>query len=299
MTGHAGLGEPRGPSFVSPDLEPPAQDRDPSAADPWKPRARQAEPREAGRAVVVAALVAAIVGGVTGTAAGHYAGRASPFDSARLPQSSAGPVRGGGSSLSDVAARVMPSVVSIELRSGNTRATGSGFIIDRLGHVLTNNHVVAGGGSLTVVLHDGRRITATVVGRDINSDLAVLRIPPLEDLRPIRLGRSADVHVGDTVIAIGSPLGLSGTVTSGIVSALNRQVRLGNAGRHLAVQTDASINPGNSGGPLVNARGEAIGVNTAIATLERTGGNSGSIGIGFAIPVDQAASVARRIIRES
>jgi putative serine protease PepD len=123
----------------------------------------------------------------------------------------------------------------------------------------------------------------------------VLQVEPGSGLIPAMLARSADVRVGDQVLAIGSPLGLAGTVTSGIVSALDREVRLGNGGKQTALQTDASINPGNSGGPLVNVRGEVVGVNTVIATLSRRGGN---IGIGFAIPVDRAASVAERIIRD-
>jgi len=151
------------------------------------------------------------------------------------------------------------------------------------------------GSGVSVVLDDGRRLPAEVVGTDEAYDLAVLAVADPAGLTPATLGRSADVRVGDQVLAVGSPLGLSGTVTAGIVSALDREVRLGNGGgRQTALQTDASINPGNSGGPLVNARGEVIGVNTAIATLRRS---SGSIGIGFAIPIDRAASVAERIIR--
>jgi putative serine protease PepD len=303
VTGDFGLGAPRGPSFISPQLpEYPADAPGTGAGSGAGP------PPSGGnrsgliwRAAAVAALVAAVVGGVSGTVTGRMAIDDIVSEGAKLPQSSGGPVQGG--DLSEVAARTMPSVVSVETVRGSVQGTGSGFAIDRLGHILTNNHVVAGNGTLTVVLHDGRRLSATVVGRDPASDLAVLKVTPPRDFRPLRLGRSRDVAVGDDVIAIGSPLGLSGTVTSGIVSALNRRVRLGSSGRHLAVQTDASINPGNSGGPLVNARGEVIGVNTAIATLERPGasasGSAGSIGIGFAIPVDRAASVARRIIRVS
>ncbi|MER5651270.1 trypsin-like peptidase domain-containing protein [Streptosporangium sp. NPDC002524] len=246
----------------------------------------------AGRVLVAAALVAMVTGGASGVAAARLAGeeRAAPV---ALPRSTAGPagppgVTGG---LSGTAARVLPSVVSVE--SG--RGSGSGFVIDGAGHLLTNAHVLAGGASVTVVLGDGRRLPATVVGTDEAYDLAVLRVDDARGLVPAELGRSADLAVGDQVLAIGSPLGLAGTVTGGIVSALDRQVRLGGRGQ-TALQTDASINPGNSGGPLVNARGEVIGVNTAIATLSRRG--AGSIGIGFAIPIDRAAPVAERIIRE-
>jgi putative serine protease PepD len=183
-------------------------------------------------------------------------------------------------------------VVSVQVTRGFSRAGGSGFVIDRSGHILTNNHVVASGGSVSIVLQSGRRLRATVVGRDATTDLAVLKVAQSAGLEPLTLGRSADASVGDQVLAVGSPLGLSGTVTAGIVSALDREVRLGSE-RGTALQTDAPINPGNSGGPLVNARGEVIGVNTAIATL----GSQGSIGIGFAIPIDRAAQVADRIIR--
>jgi putative serine protease PepD len=240
-------------------------------------------------------LAAALTGGVAGVASARLLG--SPA-AAPIPQSSQGPVNGPGD-LSDVAARVQPSVVSIQVRAGRSLGTGSGFVIDRAGHILTNAHVVEGGGEATVLLSDRRRLSARIVGTDSAHDIAVLAISPGDSPPPIALGRSSDVRVGDPVLAIGSPLGLSGTVTSGIVSALNREVRLGGGDRQTAVQTDASINPGNSGGPLVNARGEVVGVNTAIATLSRGGGagSGGSIGIGFAIPVDRAADQAQRLIR--
>ncbi|HEX2317253.1 MAG TPA: trypsin-like peptidase domain-containing protein, partial [Thermomonospora sp.] len=209
-----------------------------------------------------------------------------------LRQSAAGPVNGAGD-LSDMAARVQVSVVSVEVRTGTSRGTGSGFVLDRSGHVLTNAHVVDGGGEVTVVLPDRRRLAARVVGADGRQDIAVLAIDPSDSPPPLVMGRSADVRVGDPVLAIGSPLGLAGTVTGGIVSALDREVRLGNAASSLVLQTDASINPGNSGGPLVNARGEVVGVNTAM--LSR--GGSGSIGIGFAIPADRAVDTAQRLIR--
>ncbi|MDF5757024.1 trypsin-like peptidase domain-containing protein, partial [Spongiactinospora sp. TRM90649] len=212
-----------------------------------------------------------------------------PPSPAALPRSTAGPVAAQAGGLGAVAARVLPSVVSVE--SG--RGAGSGFVIDAAGHVLTNEHVVSGRSRVTVVFGDGRRAPARVVGSDAGNDLAVLAVDGTTGLTPAVLGRSADVAVGDQVLAVGSPLGLSGTVTSGIVSAVDRRVPFGAGGETTAVQTDASINPGNSGGPLVNARGEVIGVNTAILS-SRSGG---SIGIGFAIPIDRAADVAERIIR--
>ncbi|MEU8801622.1 trypsin-like peptidase domain-containing protein [Spirillospora sp. NPDC048819] len=296
-----GLGDARGTDFLSPP--PPRtwpQDdpfRLPPPSDPWalpdydEPRRdRRGGP---GRAVVAAVLAALLAGGLAGAVAGRVTA-GGPLTS--LAESTAGPVNAGSGDLSDVAARVQASVVSIEVEAGNARGTGSGFVIDRQGHVLTNAHVVEDGGRVTVVLADRSRVAARVVGSDSALDLAVVAIPAGRSPEPLTFGRFADVRVGDPVIALGSPLGLQGTVTGGIVSALNRQVRLGEGGAGTAVQTDASINPGNSGGPLVNARGEVIGVNTAIATLMR-GGGGGSIGIGFAIPADRARAGARRLLR--
>ena len=186
-------------------------------------------------------------------------------------------------------------MVSVEVAGGNEVSSGSGFLFDDLGHIVTNNHVVDSGGRVTVAGQDGKRITARVIGRDARSDIAVLLIPPTPALKPLPLGKTSTTKVGEPVLAVGAPLGLSGSVTAGIVSALDRRVSLGGSARQTAVQTDASINPGNSGGPLVNAKGEVIGVNTAIATLE----GGGSIGIGFAIPIERAAQTARQLINRS
>jgi putative serine protease PepD len=297
MTNPNGLGEPRGPSYISPPVRRPFGSQ--QQAEEWGAPVAP-EPRRVmfSRAVVtglLAILLAGVVGGVVGAnlvSDDNPPASSAPAIAPRLPRSSGGPVRGGGGDLSDIAAQVLPSVVSVQVRRGFAGATGSGFVIDRSGHILTNNHVVAAGGDVAVVLQSGRRIRATVVGRDAATDLAVLKVANPTGLEPLTLGRSADAAVGDPVLAVGSPLGLSGTVTAGIVSALDREVRLGSQ-RGTALQTDAPINPGNSGGPLVNARGEVIGVNTAIATL----GSQGSIGIGFAIPIDRAAQVADHIIR--
>jgi putative serine protease PepD len=297
MTTPTGLGKPKGPSYLSPPIRHHYRAERPTEG--WEPPVPP-EPRRVllSRAVVMgllATLLAGLVGGVVGSTLvdnGNDPASQSPAAIPRLPRSSGGPVRSGTGDLSDVAARVLPSVVSVEVDRGFGRAGGSGFVLDPNGHILTNNHVVASGGSIAVVLQSGRRVKATLVGRDARTDLAVLKVTQTTGLEPLQLGRSADVAVGDQVLAVGSPLGLSGTVTAGIVSALNREVRLGSQ-RGTALQTDAPINPGNSGGPLVNARGEVIGVNTAIATL----GSQGSIGIGFAIPIDRAAQVADRIIR--
>lgn len=312
-----GLGDPHGPDFTSaplprtwpqddpftraPQADPLAlpDHRSPGYGPPGHGGPGYGEPRRgrgSGRAVVVSAVVAALLaGGLAGGVAGRVTA-AAPASTA-LQQSDAGPVNGGSGDLSDVAARVQASVVSIEVRSAASQGTGSGFVIDRRGHILTNAHVVEDDGQVTVVLADQRRVQARLVGTDRALDLAVLAIPAAQAPAPLTFSRFSDVRVGDPVIALGSPLGLQGTVTSGIVSALNRQVRLGEGGgASTAVQTDASINPGNSGGPLVNARGEVIGVNTAIATLMR-GGGGGSIGIGFAIPADRARKGALRLLR--
>ena len=192
----------------------------------------------------------------------------------------------------NIAEQVLQGVVSVQVDDGEQSSSGSGFVLDDEQHIITNNHVIEGGGEIIVVSSEGREISARLVGRNAGIDIAVLRISANSQLRALPLGKTAETEVGESVLAIGSPLGLSGSVTAGIISAVNRQVRLGGQRRQSAVQTDASINPGNSGGPLVNARGEVIGVNTAIATLE----GNGSIGIGFAIPIDQAAEAARDII---
>ncbi len=294
MSPPPGLGKPRGPSFISPRLT--RHSRPPETSPAAEPE--PAEPRRGwlGRAIAAAALIALLAGGVGGAIGSRLArddAASTATRSAALPRSSAGPVRAGPGDLSDVAAKTLPSVVSVQAARGSGQATGSGFAIDSAGHVLTNAHVVTGGGGVSVVLQSGRRLQATVIGQDQSNDLAVLRISPTASPPPLPLGRSAAVEVGDPVLAVGSPLGLTGTVTAGIVSALDREVRIGRSGRGTALQTDAPINPGNSGGPLVNARGEAIGVNTLNATL----GSNGSIGIGFAIPIDRAADVAERLIR--
>ncbi|MFF5989216.1 S1C family serine protease [Prauserella flavalba] len=280
-----GLGEPRGPRFLPPPEQPPPP------AEPWQPFAPPPAPpggthRRWPRLLGAGLLVAALSAGT-----GALAGRAAAPDDGAVTFPRAEPAPDSTAGLVGVAERVRAGVVSISAPTGGGVAGGSGFVLDDRAHVLTNDHIVSGASSVSVTGSDGRRVRADVVGRDPRNDIAVLRIEPSAALRALPLGRSADVQVGERVLAVGSPLGLSGTVTSGIVSAVEREVRLGGTSQ-TAVQTDASINPGNSGGPLVNARGEVIGVNTAIATDD----GGGSIGIGFAIPVDRAADVAERLI---
>jgi putative serine protease PepD len=284
---YPGLGTPKGPDFRSPDVT----DRPAASGSPGGPA--HAAAATARRWPIVAAAGAAVVAVAAGSggAAGYLAGDSG----SAAAEAAAPPPAGVPSDLVGAAARALPGVVSIQVRGASGGGSGSGFVFDERGHIVTNNHVVAAagsGGRISVVGSDGRRLTAEVVGRDPNSDIAVLRVDPSPALQPLRLADLGATRVGEPVLAVGSPLGLSGTVTAGIISALDREVRLGGQVRQTAVQTDASINPGNSGGPLVNARGEVVGVNTAIATLE----GGGSIGIGFAVPVDRARQVADTLI---
>ncbi len=259
--------------------------------------------------LVTLALVTGLVGGVLGGAlvlgtAGSGGGGLLP-----LPADEAAPLPEEGS-LAAVAQRVLPSTVQVRVVGGDesatSSATGSGFAVDSRGHVITNNHVVevAGeDGTVTVVDARGRVHRAEVVGRSPVYDIAVLDVRPVRGLRPAVLGSSHRMQVGDTVVAIGSPLGLRSTVTSGIVSALDRPVTTGGGSGGdpsfiNAVQTDAAINPGNSGGPLVDLAGRVVGVNSAIATTGNTlGGQGGSIGVGFAIPMEQVRFTADQILR--
>jgi putative serine protease PepD len=205
-----------------------------------------------------------------------------------------------------VADDVLPSVVTISASGAAGAGTGSGEVIKSDGYILTNNHVIspaANGGKLEVTFSSGTTVPATLVGRDILTDLAVLKVTPPFDLKVIGLGSSDSVVVGQPVVALGAPLGLSGTVTSGIVSALNRTVEVpaendSSALLVSAVQTDAAINPGNSGGALVNCSGDLIGVPTAGATVPSSTGESsgGNIGLGFAIPVDLAKTISNELI---
>ena len=205
-------------------------------------------------------------------------------------------------SIAALAARVIPAVVSISVKGSSSSGTGSGFFLDSNGYILTNNHVVeaaATRGTITVELSNGKKYGAKLMGRDNSYDLAVLKID-VTSAPTLQLGNSDLAQVGDSVIAIGSPLGLSGTVTSGIISSKNRAVTTGNGNGESsfinALQTDAAINPGNSGGPLVDSTGAVIGVNSAIATLGSSS-QTGSIGLGFAIPINQAKKTAEQLIK--
>jgi putative serine protease PepD len=285
-----GLGTPAGPQigWAAPRPAPgPVSVPPPLQPAPVAPRSSSPPPvRSRSRPRLAAVLAAAVLaGGVSGAGVVVALDRGGPTAGPTIVQERA-PANGGASAGSTEAAasRVLPSVVQV--RAG--RGGGSGVVIDGEGHVLTNHHVVAGASSVRLVLSSGRTVTAEVVGSEADDDIAVLRADAGE-LRTARLGVSADLRIGQPVIAVGSPLGLNGTVTSGVVSALDR----GATGEAM-IQTDASINPGNSGGPLVDLDGRVVGINTSIATLGGRG--SGNIGIGFAVPIDRALDVARQIL---
>lgn len=201
----------------------------------------------------------------------------------------------------EVTAAVQKSVVALEVSGRSGSGVGSGVVLDSEGHVLTNSHVVDGARTVTVTLADGRIYQAEPVGQDETTDLAVVRLAdPPGDLTPATLGSSAGLAVGQDVLAVGNPLGLDSTATTGIISALDRPVVTQSRTESVvtnAIQVDAAVNPGNSGGPLFDAAGEVIGINSSIASLSG-GGSAGSIGLGFAIPVDQAAAVAEQLIED-
>ena len=208
--------------------------------------------------------------------------------------------------VTSVANRVIPSVVTISARGSGGAGTGSGEVIKSDGYIVTNNHVIAiaaDGGSVEVQFSDGQTVPATIVGRDPQTDIAVLKIDSSRKLQPIAIGSSSSVVVGQATVVIGAPLGLSGTVTAGIVSALDRTIEVpGENGASAllvaAIQTDAAINPGNSGGSMVNCSGQLIGIPSAGASVPSSSGESsgGSIGLGFAIPVNTAMTIADEII---
>jgi putative serine protease PepD len=253
---------------------------------------------------IIAGVISGLIAGMIGFMGASLIGN-TPSPSITLPVTNGQSSPRADDSIAGIAQAVLPVVVSIDVTSDQDSGTGSGFVIRstaKESFILTNNHVATGAGEtakITVTFQDQSQELATIVGTDASYDLAVLRIDR-GNLPVAALGDSNDVVVGDATIAIGSPLGLTGTVTSGIVSALNRPVTAGDANDVSfisAIQTDAAINPGNSGGPLVNSRGEVIGINSAIATTgSSVSGQSGSIGLGFAIPINQARRVATELI---
>ncbi len=296
------------------------------ALPPGPPTGRRGSGRPAWSGAAVVGVAAAVLSSLltAGLVTALDDDPASPVtstSSASAPAGTSDPIVTGSSASPDwkaVASAVEPSVVSVRVAGQAGSGEGSGVILDTTGNVLTNNHVIASaaqGGRISIVLSDGRTYAATIAGRDPATDLAVVRLTdPPSDLTAATLGNSAAVEVGDPVMAVGNPLGLSDTATTGIVSALNRPVTtsaqqqeqgpLGGQGGSAqaeqvvtnAIQTDAAVNPGNSGGALVDAGGRVIGITSSIATLGSSmGGPSGSIGLGFAIPINEAKTVADQL----
>jgi putative serine protease PepD len=262
-------------------------------------RERRSRRRWQRKSMVLGVVGLALLCGGVGGVAGRLLADESTSDTVTvIGANPAGLVERPPESIAGMAAHVLPSVVSVSVAD----ASGSGFVISEDGYVLTNNHVIAGaadGGTIELVLSDGRRLEGELVGTSPSYDIAVLHVD-VDGLRPVVFGDSRSVVVGDPVVAIGSPLGLDATVTSGIVSALERPVTAGDPSDQSyinALQTDAAINPGNSGGPLVDSNGRVIGVNSAIATVG-LGAESGSIGLGFAIPIEQVQRTAEQLIRD-
>ncbi|MFF5407114.1 trypsin-like peptidase domain-containing protein [Streptomyces misionensis] len=283
----------------------------------WGASYQQPAPKPRGRGGLVAAvLVAALVAGGLGGGLGYTLARDNDNGGSTTVSASdngAAQIKRAPGTIANVAAKALPSTVTIEAEGTNgDGGTGTGFVFDKQGHIITNNHVVADaldGGKLTATFPDGRKYDAEVVGHAQGYDVAVVKLKnPPSDLKPLVLGDSDKVAVGDETIAIGAPFGLSNTVTTGIISAKNRPVASSDgsstskASYMSALQTDASINPGNSGGPLLDASGAVIGINSAIQSTGSSGGfgsggQSGSIGLGFAIPINQAKYVAQQLIK--
>nr|WP_167534941.1 trypsin-like peptidase domain-containing protein [Streptomyces galilaeus] len=323
---------PGAPAFVAPEVAPgsPVPSTEASADpwrryDPWAAAPLGAGPlqqtggavlsveqrrRRRRRGLVGGALLLALVSGVVGGGVGVHLERNGGVGAVELPQAPAEPGGRAADSVAGIAARALPSVVTLHVSGSEEAGTGTGFVLDTRGHILTNSHVVepaGSGGEISVVFNGGQTAEAEVVGKDSGYDLAVVRVTGVRGLRPLPLGNSDNVRVGDPVVAIGAPFDLEGTVTSGIISAKERPITAGGDSGDAsdvsyvdALQTDAPINPGNSGGPLLDTRGQVIGINSAIRSAadgtDSDGGQSGSIGLGFAIPVNQGKRVAEELI---
>ncbi|MGW2484459.1 S1C family serine protease [Streptomyces sp. NPDC001571] len=296
-----------------------------ATAGPEAPRPRRAK-RSVGLIAAVA-IIAAAIGGGTASFVEHYVGNDNASVSSGVSGTNASNSTNG--TVSGVAKAVMPSIVEINATSGSGESTGAGVIVTANGEIITNNHVISGSTSIKVKLSNGKTYTAKVVGTDPDKDLALIKLDGASGLKPASLGDSSKIAVGDQVVAIGSPEGLTGTVTSGIVSALDRDVTVakeqGNQGQgqgqgqgrgqggwpfefggqqfngdtgsskttYKALQTDASLNPGNSGGALIDMNGNIIGINSAMyspSSSSASGSSAGSVGLGFAIPINTVKS---------
>ncbi|MCZ7458145.1 S1C family serine protease [Streptomyces sp. WMMC940] len=258
------------------------------------------------------ALVFALLAGVLGGGVGAYLERNGGITTVELPQSGPERTDRAPDSVAGIAASALPGVVTLHVSGGGEQGTGTGFVLDAQGHILTNNHVVSPAGSsgdISVTFSGGETARATLVGKDSGYDLAVVKVRGVSGLKPLPLGNSDNVRVGDPVVAIGAPFDLQNTVTAGIISAKERPITAGGEkgdGSDIsyvdALQTDAPINPGNSGGPLVDSRARVIGINSAIRAADggsgpdAGSGQAGSIGLGFAIPINQGKRVAEELI---
>ncbi|MFC9330959.1 S1C family serine protease [Kitasatospora sp. NPDC057015] len=329
-----------GGAFDGPPAPPPGTPHDgtpsPGTPPPSGGHARRGLLRGRLALVTAVAAVAAVLGGVTGgaIAVGERGGSSSAAATIASPVSARSD---GSADVAAIASAVSPSVVQISVKTSGGTATGTGVVLDTSGRILTNYHVIsgaAGGGTATVTFKDGSTATATVTGTDKSLDVAVITASGAKNLTPATLGDSGQVAVGDSVVAIGNPEGLTGTVTSGIISAENREVTVqldegstsGNGGfgfpdlpgsrsgqgsngsggsagdstTYKAFQTDAALNPGNSGGPLINASGQVIGINSAMysaggADSTADSGTAGSVGLGFAIPINDIKQVLPKL----
>ncbi|WP_055548057.1 S1C family serine protease [Streptomyces sp. NBRC 110028] len=280
--------------------------------DPWTVARPPAERKVVSRSrAFVAVLLIALIAGCLGGGIGAYVerDRASGGVDVKLPQAPLEKGTRDPDSIAGIASSALPGVVTIHVSGSSEEGTGTGFVLDKRGHILTNNHVVAPAGSdgdISVTFNGGQTARAELVGRDAGYDLAVIRVEGVSGLSPLALGNSDSVRVGDPVVAIGAPFDLAGTVTSGIISAKERPITAGGEkedGSDIsyvdALQTDAPINPGNSGGPLVDGKARVIGINSAIRAADdgaELGGQGGSIGLGFAIPINQGKRVAEELI---
>ncbi|MEV0554875.1 MULTISPECIES: S1C family serine protease [unclassified Streptomyces] len=311
---------PQADAQAHPQTHPPAtlapwQNYDPWAAAPLQQNGAAVETttgrrRRTRRGLVLGAALLALVSGGVGGAVGAYLERNGGIDDIELPQAGTEAKGRAADSVAGIAASALPSVVTLHVSGSEAQGTGTGFVLDQRGHILTNNHVVDpadGSGEITVTFSGGQTAKAKVVGHDSGYDLAVVKVSGVRGLKPLALGNSDNVQVGDPVVAIGAPFDLENTVTAGIISAKERPITAGGEegdGSDIsyvdALQTDAPINPGNSGGPLVDSKGRVIGINSAIRSADSgsdlEGGQSGSIGLGFAIPINQGKRVAEELI---
>lgn len=282
------------PAFYAPDSEPAAP--------------KTERNRKGSVGLALAALALGTIGGFGGAAAYDAVSDDETGTNATETTSTTSPVRSlapesSATGVEAVAESVLPSVVRIDVAGSNGAGSGSGIVLTADGEILTNAHVVGGTGEgtrLRVSFSDGSRAEATVLGSDPLTDTAVIKAEGVEDLTPATIGDSSALRVGQQVVAIGSPFGLDATVTSGIVSALDRPVNVqsdarGNSTTYPAVQTDAAINPGNSGGPLVDMEGRVVGINSSIRTTGSTSGEAGSIGLGFAIPIEPILPIIEQL----